>query len=176
MWSLGLGAAALALATACGRPPVVEAPLAASGAATDTEAPRKISPSPDRSAPVAAPEDEEGDVDAQILRSIREISPTEHVMSARAIDLFLENQSSLMGKVRVVPEGSKGIRLYGIRQDELLGRLGFENGDRIDSLMGKPLATPEQALEAYAAIRGASVIDIVVQRKGSPKKLIIRVE
>jgi len=116
----------------------------------------------------------------EVLRSIREISPMEHAITQRGLDLFLENQPSLLRSARIVPEQvagkAVGIRLFGVRPDELLGRLGFENGDRIERVMGRSVGTPEQALEAYAAMRGAKVIETEIVRRGTPKKMIVRVE
>jgi general secretion pathway protein C len=177
---LGLGAA-LALGVGCGAPAVVQAPLATAEA---TDAPRvarkpQVAKEPDR-LPPKRDDDDDGDPVEEVISSIREISPTEHVMSHRAVELFLQNQQALMPSLNVVPEVRngvvKGIRLFGVRQDELLGRLGFENGDRLDTLMGKPVGTPSEALEAYAAMRGASRIDMEVERRGKPLKLVVRVE
>jgi general secretion pathway protein C len=181
---LGLGAA-LALLAACGTPAVVQAPIAAPEA-TDAPPPGQLGQKPkapkdpDRDRwPEDRPEDD-GDVVEEVLSSIREISPTEHVMSHRALELFLQNQQALMPSLNVVPDVQNGvatgIRLFGVRQDELLGRLGFENGDRVETLMGRPVGTPSETLEAYAAMRGAPRIDIVVERRGKPLKLLVRVE
>lgn len=116
----------------------------------------------------------------EVLRSIREISPSEHAVTQRGLDLFLENQAMLLKRVRIVPEqvGGKvvGIRLFGVHAEGVLGRLGFENGDRIESLMGKPMGSPEQALEVYATIRTAKVVEIEINRRGAPAKLVVRVE
>jgi hypothetical protein len=116
----------------------------------------------------------------EVLRSIREISPLEHAITQRGLELFLDNQPMLLRSARIVPEivATKpiGIRLFGVRPDDLLGRLGFENGDRVERVMGKPVATPEQALEAYAAMRGAKTIEVEIVRRGMPKKMVVRVE
>ncbi len=117
---------------------------------------------------------------AEVLRSIREISPAEHAMTQRGLDLFLDNQPVLLRSARIVPEvvagKPTGIRLFGVRPDGLLGRLGFENGDRVERVMGKSVATPENALEAYAAMRGAKLIEIDIVRRGAAKKLVVRIE
>jgi hypothetical protein len=116
----------------------------------------------------------------EVLRSIREISPTEHAITQRGLELFLENQPVLLRSARVVPEvvagKPVGLRLFGVRPDGVLGRLGFDNGDRVDRVMGKPLATPEQALEAFGAMQGAKAIEIEIVRRGTAKKLLVRVE
>lgn len=130
-----------------------------------------------------APDAGQSDADAvlqEVLRSIREISPTEHVVTRRALDLFVENQGLLMRAARIVPEevGGKvaGIRLFGVRPDGMLGHLGFENGDRIERFMGKSVASPDQALEAYSKLRTSKVIEIDIVRRGTPMRLTVRVE
>ena len=116
----------------------------------------------------------------EVLQSIRQISPTEHAITQRGLELFLENESMLLRSARIAPEqaGGKvsGIRLFGVRPDGLLGRLGFENGDRVDRVMGKSMNTPEEALDAYASMRSAKVIDIEVNRRGVATKLTVHVE
>ena len=116
----------------------------------------------------------------EVLRSIREISPAEHAITQRGLELFLDNEPVLMRSARIVPEVASGkpigVRLFGVRADGVLGRLGFENGDRVERVMGKSLGTPEQALEAFGAMRQAKVITIDISRRGMPKKLIVRVE
>lgn len=42
--------------------------------------------------------------------------------------------------------------------------------------MGESIASPEQALEVYAALRTAKVIEIEIIRRGAPKKRLVRVE
>lgn len=125
-----------------------------------------------------------GDQDAalrEVLGAIREISPVEHAITQRGLELLLENQALLLKMARVVPElggdaGVAGLRVFGVRAGGVLARLGLENGDRVERVMGKSVATPEQALEAYAAMRGAKAIEIEVTRRGAPMKLMVRVE
>lgn len=119
-------------------------------------------------------------VQNEVLRSIREVTPGDHAITQRGLDLFLEHQALLLRQVRIVPEQENGkllgIRLFGVRPDTVLGKLGFENGDRLERVMGKSVSSPEQALEVYAAIRSAKVIDIEIIRRGAPKQLTIRIE
>jgi hypothetical protein len=116
----------------------------------------------------------------EVLGSIREISPAVHAITRHGLDVLVENQAVLMRSARIVPEEVSGkvvgIRVFGVRPDGLMGRLGLENGDRIERVMGKSIASPDQALEVYAALRAAKVIEIELVRRGVPKKLIVRVE
>jgi len=67
-----------------------------------------------------------------------------------------------MRSARVVPEkeGDKvvGIRLFGIRQDSLLGTLGLENGDRLSSINGFEMSDPR--------LRGVTIAEVRVTPDG----------
>jgi general secretion pathway protein C len=84
----------------------------------------------------------------------------------------MENQAELMRSARIVPEQENGktvgVRLFGIRPDTLLGTLGLQNGDRLESINGFNMASPEKALEAYARLRTADHLTVTVNRQGKP--------
>jgi general secretion pathway protein C len=90
----------------------------------------------------------------------------------------LEHNQLLTRKLRIVPEqdGGKvvGIRLFGIRSDTPFADVGFENGDRLDSINGKSVASPEQALEAYASLQKMKTLELALVRRGLNTKLTIR--
>ncbi len=95
-----------------------------------------------------------------------------------AFDSLLDNQSAVMRSARVVPhkEGDRivGMRLFGIRRGSPLEVLGFLNGDRVERVGGLDVSTPENALEAYGKLRGATKMDIVITRQGAPMTLRYR--
>lgn len=111
-------------------------------------------------------------VPADIAAKIHKVSETEFNVERSVVDQILENQAELMRSARIVPEkeGDKtvGIRLFGVRPDSLLGTLGLENGDRLQSINGFEMADPQKALEAYARLRSADRLSVSVQRKGKP--------
>src|SRR5690606_34061284 len=86
------------------------------------------------------------------------------------VDKILENQADLMRQARIVPEQENGrvvgIRLYGVRQETLLGVLGMENGDRLQTINGYDMSSPEKALAAYARLRTADRLTISLARRG----------
>jgi general secretion pathway protein C len=98
------------------------------------------------------------------------VSPTEYNIDRGVVDKILENQAELMRQARIVPEQENGktvgIRLFGIRPDTLLGTLGMENGDRLQTINGFDMASPEKALEAYARLRTADKLTISLNRRG----------
>jgi len=111
-------------------------------------------------------------VPAEISEKIQKVSETEFNVDRSVIDNVLENQAQLMRSARIVPEQKDGktvgIRLFGIRQDTLLGTLGMQNGDRLEKINGFDMASPEKALEAYARLRTATSLTVQLTRRGKP--------
>ena len=101
---------------------------------------------------------------ADIASKIQKISDTEFNIDRPVVDKILENQAELMRSARIVPEQENGkvvgIRLFGIRPDTLLGTLGLQNGDRLQTINGFDMASPEKALEAYARLRTADQLTV----------------
>jgi hypothetical protein len=117
----------------------------------------------------------------EILGSIRELSPTERSITQRGLELFLDNHAALLSSsVRFLPEVAvgkpRGLRVFGVKADDLFGRLGLENGDLIESVMGKQVITQDETLRAFGAMRGAKAIELEIRRAGTQKKLIVLVE
>jgi len=109
-------------------------------------------------------------VPIEIASKIRKVGATEFDVDRRVVDEILENQAALMGLVRIVPEQKDGnvvgIRLLNIRPDSLLGVLGLENGDRLQSINGLEMTDPQKALEAYTRLRTADHLTVLVNRRG----------
>jgi general secretion pathway protein C len=108
----------------------------------------------------------------EIAAKIQKISDTEFHVDRSVVDKILEDQAELMRSARIVPEQKDGkvvgVRLFGIRPDTLLGKLGLQNGDRLETINGFNMASPEKALEAYARLRTANGLAVKVNRRGSP--------
>ncbi|MCA9584303.1 MAG: general secretion pathway protein GspC [Myxococcales bacterium] len=120
-----------------------------------------IAPTPRRGAPA---------LDESIKKGIVKVSATEFNIDRGVVDKILENQADLMRQARIVPEQENGkvvgIRMFGVRPDTLLGTLGMENGDRLQTINGFDMASPEKALEAYARLRQADKLTVQVNRRG----------
>ncbi len=110
-----------------------------------------------------------------VALGILKVSETEFLVDRRVVDVALEGQADLTRTVRIVPEseGGKviGIRLFGVRPGTLLYLIGFQNGDRLESVNGLDVGTPEHALEAYARLRTARDVSVILNRRGSPTRL-----
>jgi general secretion pathway protein C len=66
--------------------------------------------------------------------------------------------------------------MFGIRPDTLLGTLGLQNGDRLETINGFNMASPEKALEAYARLRTAGNLNVKVTRRGQPMSIDYRIK
>ena len=124
--------------------------------------------------PVAVP-DGAPPIDQAISKGIVRVGANEFNVDRGVVDKILENQAELMKTARIVPEQENGkvvgIRLFGVRPDTLLGVLGMENGDRLETINGFDMTSPEKALEAYARLRTADHLTIKVNRRGSATNL-----
>lgn len=111
----------------------------------------------------------------ELASKIHKVSESEFNIERSVVDNVLENQAELMKSARIVPEkeGDKivGIRLFGIRPDSLLGTLGLENGDRLQSINGFEMSDPQKALEAYARLRTAERLTVSINRRGKPMNI-----
>ena len=56
-------------------------------------------------------------------------------------------------------------------RDFYVNVLGMENGDRLQSINGFDMTSPEKALEAYARLRTADHMTVAINRKGSNMNL-----
>jgi general secretion pathway protein C len=126
-------------------------------------------------APAPMPSGAATPVSDDIKKGIQRIGPNEFNVDRGVVDKILENQAELMRQARIVPEQENGkvvgIRLFGVRQDTLLGTLGMENGDRLEKINGFDMTSPEKALEAYARLRTADHLTISLNRKGSEQNM-----
>jgi len=119
-------------------------------------------------------------LDPSIASKIHKVSDTEFNIDRSVVDQILENQAELMKSARIVPEQKDGkvvgVRMFGIRPDTLLGSLGLQNGDRLETLNGFNMASPEKALEAYARLRTASSLNVKVNRRGAPVSIDLHIK
>jgi general secretion pathway protein C len=144
-------------------------PAATAAVATPAPAP---APAPEVTPPPPTPGRGPTPLPPEIAAKIQKVSDTEFSVDRSVVDKILEDQAELMRSARIVPEQKDGkvvgVRLFGIRPDTLLGKLGLQNGDRLETINGFNMASPEKALEAYARLRTANGLSVKVNRRGAP--------
>ncbi len=106
---------------------------------------------------------------------IEVVSATERNIDRGLVDQLIENSSDLMSQARILPyerDGAvQGFKLYGIRRNSLLGKLGLRNGDIVNSIGGMEMTSPDRALQAYTKLRNTSNLAITVTRRGRRQSL-----
>jgi general secretion pathway protein C len=111
-------------------------------------------------------------LELEIAKRIARTGPNEFQIERGAVDRILEAQQELM-KSRLVPdkEGDRvvGMKIFAIKPGSVLGMLGIENGDRLETINGFEVGDPEKMLEAYARLRtGADRLTVHLTRAGKP--------
>lgn len=117
---------------------------------------------------------------ADLDAGITKVSDTEYRIQRSLVNRILENQADLMRTARVVPheEGGRvvGVKMYGIRRNSLLGRLGMQNGDVLRTINGFDMTSPDKALEAYARLRESDHLTLSVVRRGQPTNVNFNIQ
>jgi general secretion pathway protein C len=117
---------------------------------------------------------------ADMDQGITRVSDTQYTVARNLVDQLLENQAELMRTARIIPHQENGrtvgVKLYGIRRNSLLGRLGIQNGDMLRTVNGYDMTSPDSALEAYARLRSASNLSVSIVRRGQPTTLEYNVQ
>jgi len=114
-----------------------------------------------------------------IAKGIRKVDDKTIEVDRTVRDRILEGGDDLMRDVRVSPdkEGERvlGLRLLSVRPGSLLDRFGLRAGDRLTSVNGFELASPEKILEAYAKLRIAPQLTLALVRAGSPMTVEVNI-
>jgi general secretion pathway protein C len=126
--------------------------------------------------PLAAGRDP-GALPQDIASKIRVISDREVEVDRSVIATVMERQGEIFGRVRVTPEkDGGGLRVMGIRPGSLLGTLGMENGDKLQSINGINVADPRSAMEAYMRLERADHLVVSVVRRGQPMNIDVKIK
>jgi len=111
---------------------------------------------------------------------IEKVTDTKFNIQRSLVDKALANQGSLMKTARVIPHEEDGrvvgVKLYGIRRNSLLGRLGVRNGDMLRTINGFAMASPDTALEAYSRLRSADKLTLAVKRQNQELTIEYNIE
>jgi general secretion pathway protein C len=111
----------------------------------------------------------------ELNAGVTAVSETQYNISRQLLDKVLGNQAELMRAARVIPfeENGRvvGVKVYGIRRNALLGKLGIQNGDVLRTINGFDLSSPDTALEAYTKLRETNEFSIAMMRRGAPKTM-----
>jgi general secretion pathway protein C len=134
-----------------------------------------VAPPPPEATVAAAPAAGGASSEAELDANITKQSETQYTIQRSFVDKLLSDQASIMRAARIVPHEENGqvvgVKLYGIRRNSLLGKLGIQNGDLLKTINGADVSSPDSALEAYAKFRSASNLSVAVTRRGQDMTL-----
>ncbi|RTZ96319.1 MAG: hypothetical protein DSY90_11050 [Deltaproteobacteria bacterium] len=105
----------------------------------------------------------------------------EEVVIQRArIQDAIKNVNELMKHVRIRPHFTNGqpdgLKLTGVRPGSLFTDIGFENGDIVTGVNGKPIQSVDDALAFYSSLKTASNVNLQIRRRGVEQTIQYRVE
>ncbi|MEO0811567.1 MAG: PDZ domain-containing protein [Myxococcota bacterium] len=65
-----------------------------------------------------------------------------------------------------------GFKVFSVKPGSPYALLGFQNGDIVERMNGKPIDSPDRALELYQQLQSASTVVLDIRRRG--KRVIFR--
>lgn len=127
-------------------------------------------PAPVVAAVNPAPPADGDDLTAALEAGVKKIDDTSYEISRALVDQVLANPFGLQKAAKVQPAVVKGkpvgLRLYSVKPSSVYGKIGLVSGDVINSVNGFELTSAEQGLEAYAKLKQASNLELVITRRG----------
>lgn len=115
------------------------------------------------------------ELDSAIETGVQKVSESEYNVDRSLVDRLLENQASLMRSARILPHEENGtvvgFKIYGVRRNSLLGKIGLQNGDIVHTINSFDMTSPDKALEAYARLRNADHLTVSVTRRGQRQNM-----
>ncbi len=91
------------------------------------------------------------------------------------LSAWLAEDDALIADARLLPEAEGGVRLFGLRHESPLARLGLQNGDTVHAIDGRPVTSAETLVAAWSADREASEHRVALSRAGERRELLVRV-
>ena len=109
-------------------------------------------------------------------KGIRKVNDNSYEIEQALIDQVLKDPVSFIRGARVLPVAASkdkpgGVRLYGVRGNSGLSKIGLQNGDTIQSINGFELSSMDKMIEVYSKLKTASNLNIVLARRGKPLTL-----
>jgi len=110
---------------------------------------------------------------------IRKVAPHEYQILRSGIDDALSDLGALGRQARIVPNyrdgQARGFKLVGVRPGSLYRAMGLRSGDVIRTVNGEEINTPEQAIGLYQALKGATRVEVTMERRRRDITFVYRI-
>lgn len=108
--------------------------------------------------------------------TVRQLTQDTFQIERREVEHAMNNLNTLFKQVRAVPYATKdgipqGFRLFAIKANSMIDRLGVKNGDIIQRVNGVEISDPSTAFSLLQDIQGQSRVQIDVMRNHKPVTL-----
>jgi len=108
--------------------------------------------------------------------TVRKLAQDTFQLERREIEHAMNNLGTLFKQVRAVPYATKdgvpqGFRLFSIKANSLIDRLGVKNGDIVQRVNGVEISDPSTAFSLLQDVQGQSRVQIDVMRNHQPVTL-----
>jgi general secretion pathway protein C len=107
---------------------------------------------------------------------VQQLAQDSYHIDRREVDHAINNLSELFTQARAVPYApqagvTQGFRLFQIKPDSLIDRIGLKNGDVIQRVNGVEISNPSTAFQLLQDLQGHSQIRVDVLRNQQPTTL-----
>jgi general secretion pathway protein C len=159
------------------KPEQLEQPVVA--LETEPKQPPVATPTPPADAAPATDASAAAELDA--LAAATQCKETRCTIPRARWEAALANPTELAKTARLVPATKEGrtigFKLFGIRPGSIAALLGFQNGDLVTAVAGKPLDGAEAALQVFESLStvGAEIV-VELERKGQATTLTLVIE
>ncbi|MBI3797952.1 MAG: hypothetical protein HY268_13425 [Deltaproteobacteria bacterium] len=107
---------------------------------------------------------------------VRQVTQDTFQIDHREVDHAMENLNDLFTQVRAVPYAdsngaSQGFRLFSIKPQSLVERLGMKNGDIVQRVNGVEIADPSTAFSLLQDLQGRTQVRVDILRNRQPVTL-----
>jgi len=108
--------------------------------------------------------------------SVHQVAQDTFQIDRREVDHAVENLNDLFTQVRAVPYAdgngaTQGFRLFSIKPQSLIERLGLKNGDIVQRVNGVEISDPSTAFSLLQDLQGHSQVRVDVLRNRQPVTL-----
>ncbi len=108
-------------------------------------------------------------------KGVKKTGPYDYQIDRSMLDEQLKDLTELGSQARVVPNYRngkyEGFKLVGVRPGSLYRAIGIRSGDVIKAVNGKPIDSPNKALDLFEQLKNSSAIGLDIERRGQPKTL-----